>query len=43
MMDPTLFVIGPIVSLIILAGIGAAYFLWKERREDKASRSAHKN
>jgi uncharacterized membrane protein len=42
LIDPTLFVIGPIVSLMVLVGIVAAYLLWKERRESREQTSAIK-
>ena len=40
--DPFLFVIGPIVSLMVIVGIAGAYLLWKERRESREQTSATK-
>ena len=35
MSEQFLLSIAPIVGLMVLAGIAAIYFLWKERREDE--------
>ena len=42
LIDPTLFVIGPIVSLMVIVGIAAAYLLWKERRESREQPTPNK-
>ena len=42
LIDPALFVIAPIVSLMVLVGMAAAYLLWKERRESREQTSASK-
>ena len=42
LIDPSLFVVGPIVTLGLLVGIAAAYLLWKERRESREQTSATK-
>jgi hypothetical protein len=43
MSEQFLLSIAPIVSLMVLAGLVAIYFLWKERHDDRDRRPTLKN